>query len=514
MDNLNLDIDTYSDRELERLFSLDAGKYDRASVLKGKKTLLTQLNKQGNLGAELRRNIEMFIDTASNKLSLIADNTDVDKKSGTWAMKHAPLMEGSGNNYIIANPNTIEGRTSKIVDGRMGGTDETPPGWLNPINIRTLLVGMNIDSRFRPNYYGTSASDFTVQLPNVMRKVTNMRIATIEMPMSFYGINRAMGNSTMTICSAYTMPVVVNTTLSTDIIRSPSAYTYTTTSLTSPAITGVPGDNKDDCWLHPAINSADSSGSKATQLTWGPATNVIQMDYPDKAPGVRPDATMTVKDVLSTAKPTPIRAEIHVNDFEREAFGTGQDYYKQQWVGLAEGTNHNEVTLVLELGWIVTLPDGNYEMLWQGGNNSADITEAMNNAFASAIPGFIDTRDGTFWAFAQAVPDPEPTSGPPLPPLAYIPYLKYGIRSNYDLCYSVDRRNGRSLITIPEGQNTAGQTPVPNPKPNDFQWQYYAVDQTTSTHTHVVVLGYQDSYYILFHLEAVRLCLTKIYSCS
>ena len=464
MDNLNLDIDTYSDRELEKLFSLDAGKYVRSSVLNGKKILLAQLNKQRNLGAELRRNIEMFIDTASNKLSLIADNTDVDKKSGTWAMKHSPLMEGSGNNYIIDNPNTVEGRNSKIVDGRMGGTDETPPGWLNPINIRTLLVGMNIDSRFRPNYYSSSASDFTVQLPNVMRKVTNMRIATIEMPMSFYGINRAIGNSTMTICSAYTMPVVVDPSLTaSQIIINPATYDA-----------GHPlSDTSTDCWIHPAINGADTTVS---QLTWGPGTHVVQMDFPDAAKGVNADSTQTVLTVLRTAKRAPIIIDVHSYKHKSEAFGTGEVERHPMYSGVAESAaaiNADYVGVVLELGWIVTLPDGNYEMSWQGGNNSADITEAMNNAFASAIPGFIDTRDGTFWAFAQPVH--HPTTGDLI---AYLPYLKYGIRSKHDLCYSVDRRNGRSLITIPTGKNSSNTIPAVNPTADNFDWKYYKMDTT------------------------------------
>ena len=103
MDNLNLNIDTYSDRELERLFSLESN-YTRENVIKGKKVLQFQLQQQqGNLGPELRRQIEMFIDTATHKLAIIADNTTSDSDKGTWAMKHAPLLEGSANNLSYSD---------------------------------------------------------------------------------------------------------------------------------------------------------------------------------------------------------------------------------------------------------------------------------------------------------------------------------------------------------------------------------------------------------------------------
>ena len=408
MDNLNLDIDTYSDKELERLFSLKSD-FSRDQVIKGKKTLLVQLQQQTNLGPELRRNVQMFIDTASQKLAIIADNTKTDDKAGTWAMKHAPLIVDSGNNVVIENPNTIAGRNAKITEGRMGGTDETPPGWLNPINIRTLLVGMNVDSRFRPNYYSTNASDFVVQLPNVMRKVTNMRIATVEIPMTFYGISRSRGNATMVISSATTLPIEIDPDGKISNIKS------STTTLYHPAWDTRP--------------SATSGGTSGHRLQWNLKTPVLQMN----------DSGLALQTEPITAEQAILQG---VTTLDVGGAITNPMY---------PGTSG----VAIELGWLVILPDGNYEMSWQAGNNAADITQTMNNSFTSAFPGFLVISSGIFWCFAEE-------EGPG----AYAPYAGCGIRPYYDLCYNVDRRNGKSIIAIPQRSTSTGAQPPPiNPGP-------------------------------------------------
>lgn len=426
MDNLNLNIDTYSNRELEKLFTL-SDNYVRSDVIKGKKLLLDQLHKHSGLANELKNKIEMFIDTASQKLATIADNTAKDDTLGTWAQKHNPLIEGSGNHLLISNPNSTEGRNAKIVDGRMGGTDETPPGWLNPINIRTLLVGMNVDSRFRPNYYSTNASDFTVQLPNVMRKVTNMRIATVEIPMSFYGISRGRGNATMVVSSATTIPFII----------------------TNGTIENLSGT--DDLY-HPAWDGRVSSGQR---LKWNMDTPVIQLDNPTNPEG---------RNIKITAREAILRGGVEnplslVDNhlISSQSYGSNGIQTQPPHGPFRDNTVlGKKVASVIELGWLVALPDGNYEMSWQAGNNAADITLGMNNSFTSALPGFLVVSTGTFWCFAENINVKGTTV---LSPPINMPLLGCGIRPKYDLCFNVDRSNGKAIIAIPQDANQTPQIP-------------------------------------------------------
>ena len=60
---------------------------------------------------------------------------------------------------------------------------------------------MSVDTRFRPNYYSTLSTDFTLDLPEKQCKVVSMRISAIEMPMTYYSISENNGNNKMLIIS-------------------------------------------------------------------------------------------------------------------------------------------------------------------------------------------------------------------------------------------------------------------------------------------------------------------------
>lgn len=195
MDSLNLNIDSYTPVDLKNLFSLSPV-YSSRDVDRGKAKLLIQLDKSKSLDPESKRRIAFFIDTASSKLGGM--RVKKDSNAGTWAMKENPMDTGSSH-FVISDSNVIAGRNAKIVDGRQAGTDDVPPGWLNPINVRTVMMGMNIDTRFRDHYYETNSADFMFDLPHIQRKVTNMRIATIDIPMTYYAIDRSRGDATMLV---------------------------------------------------------------------------------------------------------------------------------------------------------------------------------------------------------------------------------------------------------------------------------------------------------------------------
>ena len=89
----------------------------------------------------------------------------------------------SGSNILIERPsNAPEG-------------DGFPRGVLNPLTKRSVKTTLNIDSRYRDNYYGTTSSNFHVSLPTKIKKVVEMQLSEIEMPCSFYSISANHGNN-------------------------------------------------------------------------------------------------------------------------------------------------------------------------------------------------------------------------------------------------------------------------------------------------------------------------------
>lgn len=116
--------------------------------------------------------------------------------TGRWNEQTVPVVQ-SGGNPVIINPNSIVGAQSSITKGRVALGGQNPPGYINPINVRTTMQSINIDSRFRKNYYNTSSSKFTVELPDMQRKVVTLRLASLELPLSHHAISAAQGNASM-----------------------------------------------------------------------------------------------------------------------------------------------------------------------------------------------------------------------------------------------------------------------------------------------------------------------------
>ena len=54
---------------------------------------------------------------------------------------------------------------------------------------------LNIDTRFRENYYKTSSTDFHVSLPVRIKGVTKMKLCSLELPFTIYNVSASQGNN-------------------------------------------------------------------------------------------------------------------------------------------------------------------------------------------------------------------------------------------------------------------------------------------------------------------------------
>ena len=71
------------------------------------------------------------------------------------------------------------------------------------VSSKVVKQVLNIDTRFRKNYNHLSTS-FTYNFPEPQKNVLNMRIGSIDMPISYYSISANLGNNTMLIVSDIT----------------------------------------------------------------------------------------------------------------------------------------------------------------------------------------------------------------------------------------------------------------------------------------------------------------------
>jgi hypothetical protein len=72
---------------------------------------------------------------------------------------------------------------------------ETFAGVLNPLTRRTIQKNLNIDTRFRENYFATLSSDFQIDVSKLFDECVSMQLSAFEMPGTFYAVSKVFGNN-------------------------------------------------------------------------------------------------------------------------------------------------------------------------------------------------------------------------------------------------------------------------------------------------------------------------------
>ena len=117
------------------------------------------------------------------------DNDKQEYYSPAYDFKKNTMVPGTNKNghFVISDPyRSMDVKTYYDTSGLTVGQSGAPPGTINPVKYTTIATSVNIDSRFRPNYFSTKSSDLYVTLPEKVSNVINYRIGSFEIP--FYAI--------------------------------------------------------------------------------------------------------------------------------------------------------------------------------------------------------------------------------------------------------------------------------------------------------------------------------------
>lgn len=188
MDKLNLEIEKYSISELKDIF--DIIEINDTSLIKSRlDSMIITLNNDTKIGIEHKGNIIKFLNKAYNKIcgESRQDNSSFFSSPTTNMISNAPE-----NHPLIQSANKIGGQSAKIYEGR--GGENFPAGFINPINIRTTKQNINVDSIFRENYNLTNSSQFSIDMPQTIKGVVEMQLASIQIPLTLYSINKYCNN--------------------------------------------------------------------------------------------------------------------------------------------------------------------------------------------------------------------------------------------------------------------------------------------------------------------------------
>ena len=192
MSDIDLDINNYTNTDIERFFKLDPkNKYTYSDVEMREYEIREQLLSSGHVDKKFKRDLIEFLKSAKDKLLSTDMSKEVDAPVFQSPESKQPRTSTNVGNSRIEN----ELITREERKFNYSAPSEFFQGTLNPLNTRIVSKCVSIDTRFRDNFCNTKSSDFTIQLPSKLNKVVSMQLSALEFPMKFYAISASYGNN-------------------------------------------------------------------------------------------------------------------------------------------------------------------------------------------------------------------------------------------------------------------------------------------------------------------------------
>jgi hypothetical protein len=195
--NFDLNIENYTTKELKEMFELPPN-FDR-NIIEIKETKLRDnIVNNNQLNKETKIQTLNFLTKAKN--IILNEQKEVPKQNSV-----VEKLESFYNTSYELKSTKLEDPTEHMVQVRQDKPylssypSEFFPGVINPIKKRTIRKNLNIDTRFRDNYYTSPSTNFNIQLPLNIDNVLQMQLSSIELPTSYYVVSKQYNNNYFTI---------------------------------------------------------------------------------------------------------------------------------------------------------------------------------------------------------------------------------------------------------------------------------------------------------------------------
>lgn len=239
MDGFDFNIQNYSLSEMEDLLGLAGkrGAYTSSDVVNCKQRLIVKL---ASSGKQDKKMVD-FLNAVHKCLlsSIDTNNANINSShtrfySPLANLKQNAIIPGSkaDGHFVIPDPYRMyDSDKYNDVGGLVVGQSGAPPGTINPIKYSTVAISVNIDSRFRPNYFNTKSTDLQITLPERIDNIINYRVGSFEIPFyAIYSISDLNGNNAIQIQWSTTSGGVYGNIFT---IVIPDGNYYTTASTTN-----------------------------------------------------------------------------------------------------------------------------------------------------------------------------------------------------------------------------------------------------------------------------------------
>jgi hypothetical protein len=205
--SFDLNIDNYTRDELIQMFELPPN-FDK-NILEIKESKLREsISNNNEINKDTKLLTMNFLTKAKNIILNNIKNRLQDLND---------IVSNSYNSTFDLKPTAIENPGEHMVQirGEKPYLHSYPsdffPGVINPIRKRTIKKSLNIDTRFRDNYYTSPSTNFNINLPIQLNDVLQMQLSAIELPTTYYVISKQYGNNffNLTVTTSVTTSTVI-----------------------------------------------------------------------------------------------------------------------------------------------------------------------------------------------------------------------------------------------------------------------------------------------------------------
>lgn len=190
MNDLDLNIENYQTKDLERFFRLE-NSYTEDDISRREYEIRELLLSSGHIDSRFKRDLIIFL--GEGRKRLVSEKIKIPKPT-TIPVNEINKRENypfTKIDHHTREENILEKRKTEF---SYQLTSDFFPGTLNPLDTRILKKYLTIDTRFLSHL--VLKSDFTVSLPSKIQKVVSMECESFEMlPSNLYNISTALENN-------------------------------------------------------------------------------------------------------------------------------------------------------------------------------------------------------------------------------------------------------------------------------------------------------------------------------
>ena len=192
--SFDLDTNNYSKDDYFDIFNLDKNMNPSMdTVEKNYKNLLNNVDNE-NLDENEKNKMKQFLTECKNNLKTILNAEKTSYKlinsDFTPTLEQSETYQNNSNFIIKKNDKANLYHTNKI----------------NPLATQTKIQLLNINTRFRKEYYNTPATDFIINLPEEFKNVISLTVQSVQIPNSNYTFSSTLGTNEFSVELFDTLP--------------------------------------------------------------------------------------------------------------------------------------------------------------------------------------------------------------------------------------------------------------------------------------------------------------------